>query len=146
MANKEKLIKCLAMLTEEELVLTMATGLDCKHCPVAQEKGEKCYDKVVCFKNMMTWVEEEKSMEETKYPEQIEIIWTVDDVLDLLVDIDKSGADVLYRDLGMTRQEAAHVLHEVKEHHDANEGVTWNTLHYWAEELYGDKYKYTGKA
>lgn len=81
-------------------------------------------------------------MEETKYPEQIEIVWTVDDVLDMLVGIDESGMDVHYRDLGMTRQEAAHVLHEVKEHFDANNGVSWDTLHYWAEELYGDKYKY----
>lgn len=85
-------------------------------------------------------------MEETKRPEQIEIIWTVDNVLDLLVGVDKNDNDVLYRDLGMTRQEAAHVLHEVKRHHDANKGVTWNTLHYWAEELYGDKYKYNGEA
>ena len=91
-------------------------------------------------------VKEEKSMEETKYPEQIEIIWTVDDVLNMLVGIDKNDNDVLYRDLGMTRQEAAHVLYEVEKHHDANEGVTWNTLHYWAEELYGDKYKYNGEA
>ena len=83
-------------------------------------------------------------MEETKYPEQIEIIWTVDDVLNMLAGIDKNDNDVLYRDLGMTRQEAAHVLHEVERHHDANLGVTWETLHYWAEELYGDKYKYRG--
>jgi hypothetical protein len=145
MANKEKLIECLATLTEEELALTMATGLDCKHCPVAQENGKKCYDKVVCFKNMMTWFEEEK-MEETKYPEQIEIIWTVDDVLDMLVAFDKSNTEVLYRDLGMTRQEAAHVLHEVKAHHDANLGVAWDTLRYWIKELYGDKYRYNGEA
>lgn len=82
-------------------------------------------------------------MEETKYPEQIGIVWTVDDVLDMLVGIDEqSGMDVLYRDLGMTRQEAARVLHEVERHHDANLGVTWDTLHYWAEELFGDKYSW----
>lgn len=143
MANKEKLIKCLATLTEDELALTMATGLNCEHCPVAQENGEKCYDKVVCFKNMMTWVKEEKGVKGMKYPEQIEIIWTVDDVLDMMAGIDEqSGMDVLYRDLGMTRQEAARVLHEVKKHFDANEGVSWNTLDCWVEELYGDKYKY----
>ena len=85
-------------------------------------------------------------MEETKYPEQIEIIWTVDDVLDMLVAFDKSNTEVLYRDLGMTRQEAAHVLHEVEAHHDANLGVAWDTLRYWAKELYGDKYKYNEEA
>lgn len=80
-------------------------------------------------------------MEETKYPEQIEIVWTVDDILNLLVGIDEqSGMDILYRNLGMTRQEAASVLYEVERHHDANLGVTWDTLHYWVEELFGDKY------
>lgn len=75
------------------------------------------------------------------YPEKIEIVWTVDDVLNLQAGIDEqSGMDVLYRDLGMTRQEAARVLHEVERHHDANLGVNWDTLHYWAEELFGDKY------
>lgn len=59
------------------------------------------------------------------YPEKIEIVWTVDDVLNLQAGIDEqSGMDVLYRDLGMTRQEAARVLHEVERHHDANLGVT----------------------
>ncbi len=84
-------------------------------------------------------------MKETKYPEQIEIIWTVDDVLGMLADIDKNGNDVLYRDLGMTRQEAARVLHEAKENFDANRGVNLNTLDYWVEELFGDKYKYDGE-
>ena len=37
-------------------------------------------------------------MEETKYPEQIEVVWTVDDVLNMLADIDKQdGMDVLYQ-------------------------------------------------
>ena len=81
-------------------------------------------------------------MKETKYPEQIEIIWTVDDVLDMLVGVDKNDNDILYRDLGMTRQEAARVLHEVKEHFDANDGVAWDTLRCWIKELYGDKYSY----
>jgi uncharacterized lipoprotein YehR (DUF1307 family) len=81
-------------------------------------------------------------MEETKYPEQIEIIWTVDDVLNMLAGIDKNDNDVLYADLGMTKQEAARVLHEVEAHFDANEGITWDTLRYWIEELYGDKYSY----
>lgn len=80
-------------------------------------------------------------MKKTKYPEQIEIVWTVDDVLDMIAGIDEQDStDITYRDLGMTRQEAAHVLHEVERHHDANLGVTWDTLHYWVEELFGDKY------
>lgn len=82
-------------------------------------------------------------MEETKYPEQIEIVWTVDDVLNMLTGIDEQdGTDILYKDLGMTRQEAARVLYEVERHHDADLGVTWSTLRYWVEELFSDKYYY----
>jgi hypothetical protein len=71
-----------------------------------------------------------------KYPEQIEIVWTVDDVLGL----SPTSGGRTYSDLGMTRQEAAKVLNEVKRTHDANYGVTWDTLLFWAQELFGDKY------
>ena len=54
--RKERLIEVLSQLSLEDLTLTMATGLDCKHCPVAEDKG-KCYDKVVCFRSMMGWLE-----------------------------------------------------------------------------------------
>ena len=60
MTKKEKLIECLAMLTEDELILAMATGLNCKHCPMAHEKGERCYDKTVCCKNLTAWMEEDE--------------------------------------------------------------------------------------
>ena len=62
MTNKEKLIKRLAMLTEEELVLTMATGLNCEHCPMAHEKGNRCYGKTVCYKNLIAWIKEEEKL------------------------------------------------------------------------------------
>ena len=76
-------------------------------------------------------------MEKEKvYPEKIEIVWMVDDVLNLAA----TDVGYTYRQLGMTRQEAAHVLYEVERHHDANLGITWDTLKFWAQELYGDKY------
>ena len=64
MTNKEKLIECLATLTEDELALTMATGLNCKHCPMAHEKGNRCYDKTVCCKNLTAWTKEERNSDE----------------------------------------------------------------------------------
>jgi len=69
------------------------------------------------------------------YPEQISIVWSVEDVLGLEDNFCRT-----YADRGMTRQEAARVLHEVEQHHDANEGVTWDTLEYWVKALYGYKF------
>ena len=69
------------------------------------------------------------------YPEQISIVWSVEDVLGLEDNMCRT-----YADRGMTRQEAAHVLHEVEQHHDANIGVTWDILEFWVRELYGNKY------
>ena len=64
MTNKEKLIECLVMLPEDELALTMATGLNCKCCPMAHEKGNCCYDKTVCCKNLIAWMKEERNLNE----------------------------------------------------------------------------------
>lgn len=69
------------------------------------------------------------------YPEEITITWNVEDVLHL-----KNHTGKTYEELGVTRQEAAHVLHEVKAHHDANEGINWDTLALWVDILYGYKY------
>ena len=74
--------------------------------------------------------------EDRIYPETIAITWCVEDVLGL-----KNHASKTYEELGMTRQEAAHVLHEVEACHDANEGINWNILSIWADILYGDKYR-----
>ena len=69
------------------------------------------------------------------YPEEISVTWSVDDVLDLV-----PGVCRTWEGLGMTRKEAAHVLHEVESHHDANTGINWGVLDEWARKLYGDKY------
>lgn len=69
-----------------------------------------------------------------EYPEEISIKWTVDDVLGMAHD---SG--IYTFEPKITRQEAAHVLHEVERHHDANEGVSWSTLDFWLNELYGNR-------
>lgn len=57
-SQKEKMISSLRAMSTEELALVMATGLNCQNCPVAQEVG-KCYDKVVYYKNMLTWLKKE---------------------------------------------------------------------------------------
>ena len=41
----------------------------------------------------------------------------------------------------LTEDEKMDVLLHVLRKHDANEGVTWNTLDFWLTELYGDRIK-----
>ena len=69
------------------------------------------------------------------FPEQISIVWSVEDVLQL-----EPSFNMSWKKLGMTRQEAAHVLHKVKKNHDENIGINLEILEFWAIELYGNKY------
>lgn len=57
--------------------------------------------------------------------EQISIIWSVDDVLEVAPKLD--------------RDEAMEVLESVLHRHDANIGVNWDVLAYNAEWLFPDK-------
>ena len=65
-----------------------------------------------------------------KYPEEITIVWSVDDVLNVAEN---------NLEIKLTRQEAARVLHEVEKNHDCNCGVTWRTIEAWIDVLYGDR-------
>ena len=56
---------------------------------------------------------------------QIAIIWSVEDVQSVRMDLSDEQAMV--------------VLREVKRTHDANIGVHWDTLRFWADELYPDE-------
>ena len=53
---------------------------------------------------------------------QIAIIWSVEDVQTIRMDL--------------SDEQAMNVLLEVKRTHDCNVGVHWDTLRYWADELY----------
>lgn len=52
MENREKLLEIIKNMTDDELALLAATGLDCKKCPVEQT----CYDKVVCNRNIFKFL------------------------------------------------------------------------------------------
>lgn len=52
MENREQLLESIKNMTDEELSLLVATGLDCSKCPVTP----KCYDKVVCNKNIFAFL------------------------------------------------------------------------------------------
>jgi hypothetical protein len=53
---------------------------------------------------------------------QIAIIWSIEDVQEVRPDL--------------SDEKAVEVLHTVKRHHDACEGVNWHTLYGVAENLY----------
>ncbi len=60
-----------------------------------------------------------------RYPDRdsINIIWITEDVLSVRPDL--------------TKAQAREVLQAVPDRHDANYGVTWDTLHMIGDELYG---------
>ena len=53
---------------------------------------------------------------------QIAIIWSVEDVQEIREDL--------------SDEQAMKVLFIVKQTHDAEQGVHWDTLRYWADELF----------
>jgi hypothetical protein len=55
----------------------------------------------------------------------ISIVWSVEDVLEVRPDLND--------------EQSMKVLQEVKNHHDATVGVNWDTLQYWADELFPEK-------
>lgn len=52
----------------------------------------------------------------------ITITWSIEDVKDVRQDL--------------SDDQCRAVLHWVKKHHDANVGINWEVLKYWADELY----------
>lgn len=57
-----------------------------------------------------------------KTARQISIIWSVEDVLEVCP--------------GLSDEQAMDVLDRVKRYHNATIGVTWETLKFWADELF----------
>ena len=55
---------------------------------------------------------------------EIAIVWSVEDVLEIRPDL--------------SREQAAEVLEQVSQDHDAGIGINWQTLEYVADELFGD--------
>lgn len=53
--NRKELLEILQRMTDEELSLVVATGLSCDKCPVKPT----CYDKVVCVKNIISFIQKE---------------------------------------------------------------------------------------
>lgn len=69
-------------------------------------------------------------MTKMKYPTKISIVWTIDDIDTLL---ENNGLVAVPE---LTEQEKAHILHEVYEHHNAENGVSWDSLLCWTNTLY----------
>ena len=54
--------------------------------------------------------------------DEIAIVWSI--------------ADVMEECKWLTEEQAYDVLHHLDRKHDANIGVNWDTIYYWAEYLY----------
>lgn len=76
----------------------------------------------------MNW---ERYREELDSGDCIALIWSVHDVVDATRDEDDRQT--------LTRDQARRVLAEVRDHHDASHGVTWDTLRDYADGLYGER-------
>ena len=53
--NRQQLLEILSLMSNDDLALVLATGLNCDKCPVMPS----CYDKVVCNKNIFAFLEKE---------------------------------------------------------------------------------------
>lgn len=58
-------------------------------------------------------------------PDEILIKWNIDDVKELRPDL--------------TDQECREVLHKVEHYYDADIGISYFTINYWADELFGEE-------
>lgn len=63
-----------------------------------------------------------------KYPEEITVTWTVDDVLPIAEDWG----------IKLTRQEAARVLYEIDKNSNTDK-CTWRNIEAWIDVLYGNR-------
>lgn len=55
----------------------------------------------------------------------IEIIWNIDDVLEVRPDL--------------TKEQAREVLHALRRYHDAELGINWDVIYWTAHEIYPKK-------
>ena len=60
-----------------------------------------------------------------KMKDYIEIIWDIDDVLEVRPDL--------------TKEQAREVLHALRRYHDANSGINWDVIYWTAHEIYPKK-------
>jgi hypothetical protein len=64
-------------------------------------------------------VSELQKAEDERKEDQISIVWSVDDILMIAEDYD----------VEMSKEDARKILKDMDKAHDANDGITWDTIH-----------------
>jgi len=64
------------------------------------------------------------------WADKVAVVWTTDDVHSLQDDFDDDE-----QTSSLTEEQAQNVLQKALDKHDANDGITWESLRYWSEEL-----------
>lgn len=61
---------------------------------------------------------------------KIAVVWCIDDVQAIQDDFDPETEKSSLSD-----EQAQEILLSAFEHHDCNNGITWDSLHYWSKEI-----------
>ncbi len=64
------------------------------------------------------------------WEDKVAVVWTTDDVHSIQNDFDEDE-----QISSLTEEQAINVLQRAFDKHDANEGITWESLRFWSEEL-----------
>ncbi len=64
------------------------------------------------------------------WADKVEVVWTTDDVHSVQDDFDEDE-----QTSSLSEEQAQTVLQRAFEKHDASEGITWDSLRYWSEEI-----------
>ena len=68
------------------------------------------------------------------WKDKVAVVWTTDDVHSIQDNFDEDE-----QTSSLTEEQAISVLQKAFDKHDANEGITWEKLRFWNEELAEEK-------
>ena len=61
---------------------------------------------------------------------KVAVVWTTEDVHSVQDDFDENE-----QTSSLSEEQAQSILHKALDKHDTSEGITWESLRYWSEEL-----------
>lgn len=64
------------------------------------------------------------------WADKVAVVWSVDDVHSVQDDFDENE-----QTSSLSEEQAISILQKALAHHDAEQGITWEELRYWSEEL-----------
>ena len=64
------------------------------------------------------------------WADKVAVVWTIDDVHAVQEDFDEDKETS-----SLSEEQAQNILQKAFDKHDASEGITWESLRYWSEEI-----------